>query len=96
MQPGRDVPIVYTGVRPGEKLFEELLTVEAGTDRTDFERLFVSRLQKPGSGLMDEVDDRIRNGRAGNVGAVLRGLKHHVPTYSAPEQAVEFSEGDAS
>jgi FlaA1/EpsC-like NDP-sugar epimerase len=30
LEPERDIPIIFTGLRPGEKLFEELLTAEDG------------------------------------------------------------------
>ena len=33
-EPGVDIPIKITGMRPGEKLFEELLTAEEGTTAT--------------------------------------------------------------
>ena len=39
----RDIKIVYTGIRPGEKLFEELLTTEEGTSSTRHKRIFVAR-----------------------------------------------------
>ncbi|MDR1604482.1 MAG: polysaccharide biosynthesis protein [Gracilibacteraceae bacterium] len=42
-EPGADVPIVYTGIRPGEKLYEELLTKEEGTTATGHRRIFVGR-----------------------------------------------------
>ncbi len=42
-EPGVDIPIVTTGIRPGEKLFEELLTAEEGTQATMHERIYVAR-----------------------------------------------------
>ena len=42
--PDQDIPIVFTGARPGERLFEELLTAEEGTDSTTHEKVFVARL----------------------------------------------------
>ncbi|GAF68757.1 unnamed protein product, partial [marine sediment metagenome] len=44
LEPDVDLPIVYTGLRPGEKLFEELLRAEEGTDSTTHEKVFVARL----------------------------------------------------
>lgn len=41
--PYKDIDIVFTGLRPGEKLFEELLTAEEGTDVTTHEKIFVAR-----------------------------------------------------
>lgn len=42
LEPDRDIPIVFTGTRPGEKLYEELLTAEEGTDVTSHQRVFVA------------------------------------------------------
>ena len=39
--PDIDIPIVYTGLRPGEKEFEELLTEDEGVVRTDLDRIWV-------------------------------------------------------
>lgn len=41
-EPGRDIDIVFTGIRPGEKLFEELLTAEEGASSTSHEKIFVA------------------------------------------------------
>ena len=41
--PHEDIKLVYTGMRPGEKLFEELLTAEEGTDATTHAKVFVAR-----------------------------------------------------
>lgn len=43
LEPGKDIEIKFSGVRPGEKLFEELLTAEEGSDVTKHERIFVAR-----------------------------------------------------
>ncbi|UFJ42506.1 polysaccharide biosynthesis protein [Brevibacillus humidisoli] len=41
--PHQDVRIVYTGIRPGEKLREELLTSEEGMGATNHDRIFVCK-----------------------------------------------------
>jgi FlaA1/EpsC-like NDP-sugar epimerase len=43
-EPDKDIPIVYSGIRRGEKLFEELLTAEEGTDATAHEKIFAARM----------------------------------------------------
>ncbi|MCP5046816.1 MAG: polysaccharide biosynthesis protein [bacterium] len=43
MEPYKDIDIVYTGLRPGEKLFEELLTAEEGTDATNHAKIYIAR-----------------------------------------------------
>src|SRR3989344_236635 len=43
LEPDKDIPIVFTGVRPGEKIFEELLTDTEGASATKWEKIFVSK-----------------------------------------------------
>lgn len=43
LTPGEDIEIRYTGIRPGEKLFEEILTNEEGTASTKHNRIFVGK-----------------------------------------------------
>lgn len=38
-----DIEIIYTGIRPGEKLFEELLTEEEGMTSTKHNRIFIGK-----------------------------------------------------
>ena len=55
LEPGVDIEIVYTGLRPGEKLYEELLIKEEGLRSTDNKLIFIGKplnicpedLQKP-------------------------------------------------
>ncbi|WP_425806316.1 polysaccharide biosynthesis protein [Desulfitobacterium sp. Sab5] len=42
-EPDVDIPIKFTGMRPGEKLYEELLTAEEGTTATKHKRIFVAK-----------------------------------------------------
>lgn len=42
-EPDLDIPIKFTGIRPGEKLYEELLTAEEGTSATRHKRIFVAK-----------------------------------------------------
>lgn len=45
LTPGEDIEIKFTGLRPGEKLFEELLTAEEGTNSTRHEKIYVANLK---------------------------------------------------
>jgi FlaA1/EpsC-like NDP-sugar epimerase len=42
-EPGVDIDIVYSGMRPGEKLYEELLTAEEGTVASTHTKIFMAR-----------------------------------------------------
>lgn len=44
--PHKDINIEFSGLRPGEKLFEELLTAEEGTTSTKHQKIFVANLKK--------------------------------------------------
>jgi FlaA1/EpsC-like NDP-sugar epimerase len=46
LRPDIDIPIVVTGPRPGEKLFEELLTAEEGTIATANDRIYRARISR--------------------------------------------------
>ena len=44
MEPDKDIPIVISGERAGEKLFEELLTAEEGTTATLHQKIYMARI----------------------------------------------------
>lgn len=44
--PGKDIKIVFTGLRPGEKLYEELLIDEKNLVQTENDRIFVAHMGK--------------------------------------------------
>jgi FlaA1/EpsC-like NDP-sugar epimerase len=43
LRPYEDIPIMFTGIRPGEKLFEELDVSERSAYKTGYARIFVSK-----------------------------------------------------
>jgi len=43
LEPGVDIEITCCGIRPGEKLYEEILTAEEGTTATKHQRIFVGQ-----------------------------------------------------
>ncbi len=55
-EPEVDIPIVFTGMRPGEKMFEELMTPEERGSETPHEKIFVARVQPfSGEALEDTI-----------------------------------------
>jgi FlaA1/EpsC-like NDP-sugar epimerase len=42
LKPYKDIDIEFTGIRPGEKIFEEILTAEEGTVASKHEKVFVA------------------------------------------------------
>lgn len=63
-EPEKDIEIVFTGIRPGEKLFEELLTNEEGINTTTHERIFVL---KPENIELYNVETLIEDILTGNL-----------------------------
>ena len=47
LRPYEDIPIVFTGIRPGEKLFEELDVSERSAYKTGHARIFISNIPEP-------------------------------------------------
>ena len=56
-EPGRDIQIVYTGLRPGEKLFEELFHELEPYDTTQHEKIFLAH---PRPADWDELSEELR------------------------------------
>ena len=60
--PGKDIQIVYTGLRPGEKLYEELLTGKEDTLPTHHPKIKVARVEKfDHKILLARIDMLIKN-----------------------------------
>ena len=84
LRPGVDIPIVFSGLRPGEKLFEELFYDPQNVARTSHEKIFFSRLGGVvGPGLSQEVKDAV----ALDDMMVREALRRWVPTFRGTERA---------
>lgn len=83
-EPDVDIPIVYSGLRPGEKLFEELLGAEEGSEPTEHARIFKARNPQvePGEETFRKIEALIAVSQAGGDRAgIVGGLVGIVPTY---------------
>jgi len=80
LQPDVDIPIEFTGLRPGEKLVEELLTPEEGCDRTTHPKIMIGRIEKPRPEAFQDQLEKLREAAyANDPGAVRRVLGEIVP-----------------
>jgi FlaA1/EpsC-like NDP-sugar epimerase len=82
--PGDDVPIVYTGLRPGEKLHEEVLTEEEERTHAVRKRIRVTASPPPPPDLSVRLATLRRAAEAGDRAAILEALRGLVPSYRAP------------
>lgn len=83
LEPYKDIDIVFTGLRPGEKLFEELLTAEEGTDKTYHEKIYKARIKKNLSieeleNILKTLKSVIEKNKTDDIKSVL---KRYVPFY---------------
>ena len=85
-KPDEDIKIVYTGLRPGEKLYEELLMDEEGLQATENKLIHI--------GKPIEFDDekffadlvKLKEYAYEDNGAGKKMVKQMVPTYQVPQQ----------
>jgi FlaA1/EpsC-like NDP-sugar epimerase len=87
---GEDIDIVFTGLRPGEKLFEELFIPGEVYGRTAHNQVFVSNngATNPlcGAGLHQAVDHLIGAAEADDQDALVRLIEEIVPEYRSRAQ----------
>jgi FlaA1/EpsC-like NDP-sugar epimerase len=80
--PDVDIKIEFTGLRPGEKLYEEVLMDEEGIGKTAHNKIFVA---KPAGYNIEELKKRFQElsllCEKGDNAAIVRKLKEVVPTY---------------
>ncbi|MDZ4143319.1 MAG: nucleoside-diphosphate sugar epimerase/dehydratase [Burkholderiales bacterium] len=81
----QDVPIAFTGLRPGEKLFEELLADDETTEPTPHPKLRVAKTSGQSAVGIDAVAGWIaRAGPAPASHDLRRWLQTHLPEYVSP------------
>lgn len=77
--PDKDIQIKFTGLRPGEKLFEELLAAEDGTVSTDNKLIFKAVIKAPDETVFwERIKELIQCEEADRCIALLKEL---IPTY---------------
>lgn len=84
LEPHVDLPIVFTGMRPGEKLFEELLTSEEGSEATSHKQLSIARLERPTSEWLNALSQLAIDAKRGDDKVVLQSLRELVPQFEEP------------
>lgn len=95
LEPDKDIKIEFTGVKQGEKMYEELLTAEEGTTMSQHEKIFVAGSNDLSSKSLDAFDENLEelvslavNGGSKSIRAKIREM---LPTYqwNEPAEAVK-------
>ncbi|MEZ4294132.1 MAG: nucleoside-diphosphate sugar epimerase/dehydratase [Polyangiaceae bacterium] len=90
LHPGEDIEIQFTGVRPGEKLFEELSVADEQADKTAHPKIFIGRLGKHDLGDLEmQLADLADIANNGDSGEVRRRLALLVPEFEVREKITE-------
>ena len=86
-EPNKDINIEVTGLRPGEKLYEELLMNEEGLTETKHKKIFIG---KPGdfeiSDIAKKTDELLMYASKGSKVRLKKQLKSVVNTFKEPDE----------
>lgn len=95
LQPDVDIPIEITGLRPGEKLYEEILMDEEGLKSTEHSKIFIAR---PSRITMEDVEKKLDilqdtiSDETLSIAKIKSNMKKVVPTYKErKEEHIESS-----
>ncbi|HRH39350.1 MAG TPA: nucleoside-diphosphate sugar epimerase/dehydratase, partial [Flavobacteriales bacterium] len=77
-EPGVDIEVVYTGLRPGEKLYEELLSTSENTVPTHHPRILIGRVAPVDPAVVDGTINALVHA---DNGAIVPALQQLIPEY---------------
>ena len=88
---GRDIQIVFTGLRPGEKLFEELFVGGENYEKTVHEKIFIARNSSDlvVGNLIPRIESLIKSAQEDNYSEILQGLMNLLPEYSPEKNHID-------
>ena len=89
LEPDKDIKIVYSGLRPGEKLYEEKLMSEEGLKSTDNDLIHIGQPIEFDSIKFIEQISKLQNLSNNDLETLHRVVKDIVPTYHSPESDIE-------
>ena len=85
-----DIKIEYTGLRPGEKLYEEVLSNAENTEATDHDRIRVAKVREYNYDDAVKVADELEGlARAVEIPAMVRLMKRTVPEFKSKNSQYE-------
>lgn len=81
-RPNIDIKIEYTGLRPGEKMYEEMLMSEEGLTATDNKLIFIGKPIDIDETRLFELLDELHGVMADDHADIRRYIHELVPTYN--------------
>jgi FlaA1/EpsC-like NDP-sugar epimerase len=82
--PGKDIQIVFIGLRPGEKLYEELLSEKENTLPTHHPKIKIAKVEKLNyTGLISRIDSLLKSVYTLSKQDVIEFFKEVVPEYTS-------------
>lgn len=81
LEPDKDIKIEFTGMKEGEKLYEELLTDEEGTSMTQFEKIMITKKSGLPKNIDQKLDDLFKVAEEGDKYAIKEMIQFLVPTF---------------
>jgi FlaA1/EpsC-like NDP-sugar epimerase len=88
-EPYKDIGIVFTGLRPGEKLYEELLMSEEGLTATENELIHIGRPIDIDGKVLEDTLEEMRSVMYDESADIRQLVKRIVPTYQIPQKIQE-------
>ncbi|MDE7160825.1 MAG: polysaccharide biosynthesis protein [Muribaculaceae bacterium] len=87
---GKDIKIEYTGLRPGEKLYEEVLATKENTIPTDHDRIFVAKVRDYDyEEAAAEVDNLECLASSVDIPEMVKDMKRIVPEFISKHSVFE-------
>jgi FlaA1/EpsC-like NDP-sugar epimerase len=83
LEPHKDIPVVFTGIRPGEKLFEEVLTAEEGVEPTTHPKIYKAKIKRSlGPDILREKIEKLEIlAQMRDRKAIVRTFQEIISTY---------------
>ncbi|NDB34807.1 MAG: polysaccharide biosynthesis protein, partial [Flavobacteriia bacterium] len=87
LEPEKDIAIQFTGLRPGEKLYEELLANEEATLPTHHPKILIAKIRSLEEGFTDKLKQLIE--AKGSVNEKVKIMKQIVPEFISQNSSFE-------
>ncbi len=88
--PGEDIPIVFSGLRPGEKLYEELLNKKETTLPTTNQKIMIAKVREfPFDEVSKKIDELILSSQQPHTFPTVSLMKQIVPEYISKNSIFE-------